>query len=221
MKLERNVKANERRSIVQHIQRRKYAIGKESRHVQVRGHKITADKLSRWMKETSVNHLSLLEYPLSRELMSNAPRIILRAILIFIAIPSIISIRTNSSPGSPTMISHTFSEYQQPGIRSMSQSDRTSAVIQRLFAHAPKHFIEPQEAGAVFNDLQLILGCKPWKPEKPKKPTDEPKYQWNPAVKKDEPKDQWNPAVKKDVKRLRNSMNLPRRIAVGREANGR
>jgi hypothetical protein len=208
MKFERNVKANERRTIVQHIQYRKYAIGKESRHVQVRGHRITAEKLSRWMRETVVNHPPLLKCPLSRELMSNAPLIILHAILIIIAIPSGISIRTNSSPGSPTVISYTISEYQQPGIRSISQSDMTSAVIQRLFAHVTKHVIESQEAGAVFNDLQLILGCKPLKTKKPKNLTDELSYQWNPAV-------------KEDVTRLQNSMNVPRKIAVGRESNGR
>jgi hypothetical protein len=167
MKLERNVKANERKTIVQHIQHRKYAVGKKSRHVQVRGHKITAEKLSRWMKE-NVNNPPLLTCPLSRESMPSAPLTILHVVLNVIAIPSGISIRTNSTPGSPTLISHGFSKYQQPDIGSMSQSDMTTAVIQRILTHIPKHVIEFQEAGAVFNDLRLILGCKPLKPRKRK-----------------------------------------------------
>src|SRR5947209_16246960 len=131
MKLERNVKANERMTIVKHIQHRKYAVGKESRHVQVRGHVITAEKLSRWMKENANNPPSLTG-PLSRESILNAPFTILLVILNVIAIPSGISIRTNSTPGSPQLISYAFSQYQQPGIGSISQSGMATAVIQRI-----------------------------------------------------------------------------------------
>jgi hypothetical protein len=207
MKLERNVKENERRTIVKHIQHRKYVIGKESRHVQVRGHVITAEKLSRWMKENANNPPSLTG-PLSRESIPNALFTILLVILNVIAIPSGISIRTNSTPGSPNLISCAFSENQQPGMGSMSQSDMATVVIQRILTHISKPVIEVQEAAAVFNDLKLILGCKPLKPRKRKLMTNKLPCSWYPAF-------------KKDVRRLRNSMNVPHRIAVNREASGR
>lgn len=207
MKLERNVKANERRTIIKHIQHRKYAVGKESRHVQVRGHKITAEKLSRWMKENANNPLSLAG-SLSRESMANARFRIVFVILNVIAIPSGISIHTNSTPGSPTLMSYAFSEHQQRGIGSVSQSDLATAVIQRILAHIPKPIIEVQEAAAVFNDLKLILGCKPLKPRTRKIMTNE---LWC----------SWYPGFKKDVRRLRNSMNVPHRIVVNKEASGR
>lgn len=67
MKLERNVKAKERKAVVQHIQHRAYAVEKKSSHVRVRGHKINRDKLSRWMKEVVIDQPSIYAIPPSRE----------------------------------------------------------------------------------------------------------------------------------------------------------
>jgi hypothetical protein len=83
-----------------------------------------------------------------------------------------------------------------------------TAVIQRILTHMPKPIIEVQEAAAVFDVIKLILGCKPLKPRKRKLMSDRLSYSWYPAF-------------KKDVRRLRNSMNVPHRIAVNREKSGR
>ncbi|ERF72537.1 hypothetical protein EPUS_02818 [Endocarpon pusillum Z07020] len=186
MKLERNVKTKERRTILQHIQHRKYSVGKESRHVRIRGHKITAEKLARWMKESIINHPVLLTSPLS-------------------PITSEISIVTNSSPGSPTMIPSAFSEYQAPAIEPTIQSDMKTAVIRRLFAHVHKLALEAQEARSIFKDFQLILDCKPMKIHFRK---------WASGWSYQE-----NAIRKKIVARVQDLMNLPRRIIVDTEVN--
>jgi hypothetical protein len=70
MKLERNVKAKDRKAIVRHIQHRANAVGKSTCLVRVRGHKISSEKLSRWMREVATNQSSMLLPPLSRKLES-------------------------------------------------------------------------------------------------------------------------------------------------------
>jgi len=50
MKLEQNVKSEEQRVIVRHIQHRSKNLGKGS-HVRVRGHEIREDKLLRWLRD--------------------------------------------------------------------------------------------------------------------------------------------------------------------------
>ena len=56
MKLEQNVKAEEQRVIVRHIQYRLKNLGKGS-HVRVRGHEIREDKLLRWLRDASEDPL--------------------------------------------------------------------------------------------------------------------------------------------------------------------
>jgi hypothetical protein len=70
MKLERNVKAKDRKTVVRHIQHRTHAVGKSSRLVRVRGHKISSEKLSRWMREVATNQSLMPQPPLSRKLES-------------------------------------------------------------------------------------------------------------------------------------------------------
>jgi hypothetical protein len=67
MKLERNVKAKERKAVVKHIQHRSHAVGKKSSHVRVRGHKINQEKLFRWAKEILMDQPSMSANPPSRE----------------------------------------------------------------------------------------------------------------------------------------------------------
>jgi hypothetical protein len=65
---ERNVKQHEGKAIVKKVRRRKATTGKDTRCIRVRGHKINAEKLGRWMRELeSMN--SYLHMP-----MSPAPR---------------------------------------------------------------------------------------------------------------------------------------------------
>lgn len=67
MKLERNVKANERTAITRHISRRQLVIGKPSRFVRVRGHRIDKEKLARWMKDFPPVGEATLESRFSRK----------------------------------------------------------------------------------------------------------------------------------------------------------
>jgi hypothetical protein len=63
-----NVKSNERKPIIRHIQYRTVLAGKKTSHVRVRGHKIDAEKLSRWMKESFIDQTRMPTSPSSREL---------------------------------------------------------------------------------------------------------------------------------------------------------
>jgi len=58
MKLERNVKAKERRAIVKHVQYRTQVANKTSTQVRVRGHEINRNKYSRWIKEMLIGQPS-------------------------------------------------------------------------------------------------------------------------------------------------------------------
>jgi hypothetical protein len=66
MKLKRSVEAKDRIAIVRRIQYRRHAIGKDTGHVRVRGHRINEAKLQRWAKEHPMLNLS---QRLSRKLM--------------------------------------------------------------------------------------------------------------------------------------------------------
>jgi hypothetical protein len=68
MKLERNVKSNERKAIIRHVHHRTVLAGKKASHVRVRGHKIDPEKLSRWMKESDIDQPCMPTCPSSREL---------------------------------------------------------------------------------------------------------------------------------------------------------
>jgi hypothetical protein len=201
MKLERNVKEPERKAVVRHVQYRAHAVRKKNSHVRVRGHEINPEKLFRWMKEVVIDQPSIFAEPPSRE---SILVIALFIVLIIIALPSCISICTNSPSGSPKLMSSTLLEYQPARIGSMSPSNISSAVMQRLlkYAQVPKHIIESQEARAVFNDLQLILSC------------DRP-------AREEYHGDAWNPIVEEDIIRVRNLMNTTQGLTVDWEWNGR
>jgi len=66
MKLKRSVEAKDQIAIVRRTQYRRNAIGKETRYVRIRGHRITEAKLQRWEKEHPMPNLS---QPLSRKSM--------------------------------------------------------------------------------------------------------------------------------------------------------
>jgi hypothetical protein len=67
MKLEKNVKAPERKTIVKHIQHRADGVRNGSK-VRVRGHKINHEKLSRWVKENVMEPVSTSTNPPSRKI---------------------------------------------------------------------------------------------------------------------------------------------------------
>ena len=67
MKLEKNVKAPERKTIVKHIQHRADGVRNGSK-VRVRGHKINHEKLSRWVKENVMEPVSTSTNSPSREI---------------------------------------------------------------------------------------------------------------------------------------------------------
>jgi hypothetical protein len=91
MKLERNVKAPDRKAVVKHVQRRPNEVGKSSK-VRIRGHKINHEKLSRWAKENVTGPVSIPVNPPSREFSCETSP----TTLIVIALPSYISIYTHS-----------------------------------------------------------------------------------------------------------------------------
>ncbi|RDL34706.1 uncharacterized protein BP5553_07834 [Venustampulla echinocandica] len=179
MKLARNVKTEERIRVVRHIRHRAHAVGKKSSHVRISGHKKTGEKLSRWMKEV-VDQPFISASPLS-------------------PLPSGISIYTNSHHGSSKQISPALLECQIPHFRPMRPSDMKDAVMQRLlkYSRVPKHIIKSQEARAVFNDLQLILG-------------------YNPTCEK-YGSIAWNPIVEDDITRVRNLMNMTQALTVNED----
>ncbi|KAH6665249.1 hypothetical protein B0J14DRAFT_237414 [Halenospora varia] len=160
MKLERNVKAKERKTVIKHIQHRAHAVGKKSSHVRIRGHKINQEKLFRWAKENIMAQLSMSANPPS-------------------PLPSCIGIYTNSVCETLEQVSLVILKHQRLVNGFTTMSDMTSTLMQRLLKYAQglKHIIESQEARAVFNDLQLILSTeytagKRWN-----------KNHWNPNVK--------------------------------------
>ncbi|KAE8452639.1 hypothetical protein EG329_013898 [Mollisiaceae sp. DMI_Dod_QoI] len=161
MKLERNVKANERKAVVKRIQNRTHAVGKKSSHVRIRGHKINQEKLTRWLKENPMDLPSISATPPS-------------------PLPSCISIYTNSICGTLKQASLANLEHQRLVNRFMTASHMESTLAERLlkYAPSPKHVIESQEARAVFNDLQLILS-NDYTLEKRRG------QNWNPSVKED------------------------------------
>jgi hypothetical protein len=132
------------------------------------------------------------------------PRCLLFIELIVIALPSYISIYTNSPPGSPKPMPYFLSNYQLLGSGSMNTSDTQSSVIQRLLKYAQVQTleIEPQESRAIFNDLQNVL-CS------------------NHTAHKDICYNAWNPDAENDIIRVRNMMNLAQRLTVNREWEGK
>jgi hypothetical protein len=160
MKLERNVRAKERTAVVRHVQHRKIVVGKTKSRVRVRGHKINMEKLSRWIKEAIKNQSSLPARPPSRKskkliLISFAERIM----LISTALPSCISIYTNSICGSPRLSSSCLIGYQQPGITPIYIDDSTNDVMERILRYAQdsRHHLESQKSRSILNDFQTIL----------------------------------------------------------------
>ncbi|KAF4629078.1 hypothetical protein G7Y89_g9078 [Cudoniella acicularis] len=165
MKLERNTKPAERNKVVRHLLHR-VTMKKNNNQVRVRGHNISTEKLARWIKEAAITVPVNPPSPLS----------------------SCISIYTNSQYGSPKMTKSACSKDQPPNIKS-------DTAIQRIlkYSAARTQILEPQEAGDVFNDLQIILDCEH---------IDHKTYPDIPD------KNSWNPRVKEDITRVRNLMNL-------------
>lgn len=202
MKLERNVKSNERKAVIRHIQYRTNKAGKKTSHVRVRGHKIDPEKLSRWMKEGVMDQPRTPTSPSSRELVLAFFLIARWFVLIVIALPSSISIYTNSPCTSPTPMPSSFVEYQVPDIGSMSPGNTKSDIIQRIlkYAYLPKEILESQESRVILNDLQHILS-------------------FNDAPGKSH-HDAWDLRLEGDIMRVRNLMNIAHRLTVSREWEG-
>jgi hypothetical protein len=136
--------------------------------------------------------------------MFDIPCKALAIVLIIIALPSSISIYTNSTCVSPKLGSSALSEYQVQSLPSMSPKDMESTVMRRLlkYARVPKHTIESQEARAIFNDLQLILSCGP-----------------NSSTKHHD--DAWNPTVEEDIIGVRNLMNMTQELTLNKGGGGK
>jgi hypothetical protein len=199
MKLERNVKAPDRKAVVKHVQRRANEVGKGSK-VRIRGHKINHEKLSRWVKENVMEPVSIPANPPSREFSCETPS----TTLIVIALPSYISIYTHSVCDTLNKESLASSKHQRLADGLSAASDVTSTPIQRLLEYAQdlERVIDSQKARAVFNDLQLILRNEYMIGTTPHD-------------------DNWNPSVKEDITQVRNLMNVTEALHVKGELKGR
>jgi hypothetical protein len=199
MKLEKNVKAKERKAVVKHIQHRAHALGKKTSRVRIRGHEVNQEKLFRWVKENLVDQPSMSANTPSRESFYKAFCIT----LIIIALPSCISIYTSSVCETLKQASPVILKHQRLVNRFTTTSDMTSTLSQRLlkYAQSPKNIIESQEVRAIFNDLQVILRNDY---------TDGKR--WN--------ENHWNPIVKEDIVQVRNLMNVTQALLVGVELKG-
>jgi hypothetical protein len=199
MKLERNVKAPDRKAVVKHVQRRANEVGKGSK-VRIRGHKINHEKLSRWVKKNVRGPVSIPANPPSREFSCETPS----TTLIVIALPSYISIYTHSVCDTLNKESLASSKHQRLADGLSAASDVTSTPIQRLLEYAQdlERVIDSQKARAVFNDLQLILRNEYMIGTTPHD-------------------DNWNPSVKEDITQVRNLMNVTEALHVKGELKGR
>lgn len=199
MRIERNVKAQERKAIIKHINHRTHALGKKNSRVRIREHKMTQEKLYRWAKENLLDQPSISTAPPSREYLYKA----FRATLIILALPSCISIYTNSVYEAMKQASPLDSKHQRLASGFTNVSDMTSTLAQRLlkYAQSPKQMIESQETRAVFNDLQLILS-----------------HDYTSGKRCDE--HHWNCAVKEDIIQVRNLMNVTQALLVSDELKG-
>ena len=195
MKLEKNVKENERRPIAQHLKYRERK-GKKSKCVRVRGHEITQTKWTRWRKE----HMS--PPPLSSPPRTLCPplRRCESRLLIVIALPSYVSILTGSPSGSPAMLPHTLLPNQQAQPGKISSMDWLNEVVQRLFAYSHDESVKLREAKPILNALQLILGCKRQKAPR--------KYL-----------ESWDAVTEEYITLFRNPINIAQKIAIHREWN--
>jgi hypothetical protein len=199
MKLERNVKAPDRKAVVKHVQRRANEVGKSSK-VRIRGHKINHEKLSRWVKENVIKPVSIPAKPPSREFSCETTP----TTLIVIALPSYISIYTHSVCDTLNQQPLGSSKHKRLADGQSTASDLTSTPIQRLLRYAQdlERAIDSQKARAVFNDLQLILR--------------------NEYIVGKTPHDYiWNPRVKDDITQVRNLMNVTKALYVKGELKGR
>jgi len=120
---------------------------------------------------------------------------VLNAILTIAALPSYISVCTQSPRGSPRIVPGTI----------FNMTDIKSEVTLRLAKYAtvpdPNHVLESREVREMFNDLQIILGCERNANNLRRGP--------------------WNPVVENDITQVRNLMNTIPQLAVKRGWVGR
>ena len=193
MRLERNVKAKERRAVVRHIQRRANVAGKRSSLIRVRGHKVNQSKLSRWMKESLIDGVSESSASTSR-LSHNC---VVMTGLIAIALPSCISIYTNS-------VYERIEQTSSDGNGSMTTIDTKSTLLQRILQYASQdanYIIASQDARLLFNDLQVILGSD-----------------FTEGTRDNE--ESMSSRMKEDIITIRNVMNVTEYILVSRSLRG-
>ncbi|KAL9618251.1 MAG: hypothetical protein Q9160_007021 [Pyrenula sp. 1 TL-2023] len=109
----------------------------------------------------------------------------------------------DSLPQPSEICSDPLVEPQLPCTKLTTDSDMRLPLLQSALVNSSKHVIESQEAGSVFNDLQILLD-----PER--------------NTREDSHGHQLNPAVEQDIVLLQNLMNITRRIVVynEREAPG-
>jgi hypothetical protein len=103
-----------------------------------------------------------------------------------LATPTGISIYTKSCPGSP----------RSPIFGYLPIVSATDTAIHRIlsYAHMPNTMIQSDRAGSIFNDLQLILSSE-------REKFDDSSLE-----------EAWNPALPTEILKLRNLMNLTRRL---------
>ena len=199
MQVEKNGKTEERKAVAKHIQYRAHAAGKKSSHVRIRGHKINQERLSRWVKENLMDKPSAYPTPPSRGSFCQSFHIT----LIIIALPTCISIYTNSVCEALKQALPVMSERQKLVNRFTTASYMTSTLIERLvqYAQNQSYMIESQDARALFNDLQILLGSE---------------YTGG----KRENENGWNPCIEEGIVQIRNLMNVTDAIAMGGELKG-
>jgi hypothetical protein len=201
MQLQRNVPAQKRTAIIRHIIYRDYHHGKKSR-VRYRGHEKDLATLSRWLKAEGMKCQPELTATPSRKFDSMLPTFVY-LVLINTALPSGISIDTISRAGRSKISD--IPAVQAPDVNSLKESSITNPFIETLtkYAHSTNRVLTSQEAGAIFNEVQHMLGNR------------------DSALHIRDEDYQWNPVVEKDIIKVRNTMNVSQRLAFSGSVNGR
>jgi hypothetical protein len=189
MKLERKCTIQQRKTILRHVQYRKERLGKGSMHVCVRGHMLTQEKIARWSKEPALTKaLSNIRPPSRMYLLPLSPFETL--ILIPVALPTEISIRTAVHLNSPRSRGETLS-----CIRFLDETENSPALRILDNAQQGNQVMDPQHARGLFNDIQQLLETRDNPPRKMKGFG-------------------WRPSLEQYLVHIRNMMNLGSKLLV-------
>jgi hypothetical protein len=128
-------------------------------HVRVRGHILTQEKIARWLKEPALaNALSNVRPP-SRMFLLPLPTFG-SMILIPVALPTEISIRTAVHPQSPRSRGGTLSS-----IRFFPKTETSAALRILDNAQQENQVMDPRQARSFFSDIQQLLEIRDKSPQ--------------------------------------------------------